>query len=77
MLDQTIRVGDRVACAFRAGNTSELRVGTVKGFGRAKDQCSATGFQDTLIVDWDGPGYVPQKPTGIWISRRQFVRLGA
>ena len=74
ILGQPVRVGDRIACAFRVGNTSELRVGTVEAFGQVKDRYSEKGYQDTLIVRWQG-AYQPEKPTGIWVSRRQFVRI--
>lgn len=70
-------VGDQVAVAFRLGNSSELRVGEVKGFGKKNDGYSDEPL-DTMLIEWDATsGYsgMRGKTTAIHVDRGRFVRL--
>ena len=74
LLGYPVLIGDRIAVAFRSGNTAEMRVGTVVGFATRK------GYGDpvpTMRVSWEHGSYsLPaSKITAIDKFARVFVKL--
>lgn len=74
VVGQTVKVGDRVAVAFRSGNLAELRVGTVTGFGVVN---SWEGPDDTVRISWEqsSNGY-KVGDSGVSVQKKRFVKLG-
>lgn len=69
-----VKIGDRVAVAFRMGNTAEMRVGTVLGF---LTQTSEWQSDITLMeIAWEGFRSTPQKPTRIEARLKRFAKIG-
>lgn len=79
MLGQELRPGDTIAAAFRAGNSSELRIGTVVGFATKKDAWYGEGTIDVMEVQWlsGSPGaWLPEgKKSKIEVTHRRFVKI--
>lgn len=57
-----VTIGDMLAVAFRSGNTAELRVGTIIGFGSRKASYS-TNPVPLIEIEWDPEikGWGPEK----------------
>jgi hypothetical protein len=74
LLGYPVLIGDRVAVAFRSGNTAEMRVGTVVEFATRKTQW---GPVETMRVSWEkGSERLPEsKITAIDKFARVFVKL--
>jgi len=68
---RAVKVGDRIAAAFREGNVAELRVGHVTGFGER----NYYGVPRRVVaVDWeDGSGYGRPQSSSIFADLQRFV----
>ena len=79
MLGQELRPGDMIAAAFRAGNSSELRIGTVVGFGTKKDGWYGDGTIDVMQVQWLKGSPASWLPEGgkskIELHHKRFVKV--
>lgn len=51
MLGKEVSEGDTIAVSFRAGNTAELRIGTVLGFSERKESYGS-GRVELIVVEW-------------------------
>jgi hypothetical protein len=69
-----IEPGDRVAGAFRIGNTAVLRTGTVLGFGERANKL-------TVQVRWENSSEWPRGAVNIVgaidAARVRFIKLGS
>jgi hypothetical protein len=69
-----IQPGDRVAGAFRIGNTAVLRTGVVLGFG---ERAGGVTVQVRWSADSDYPGGALNTVGAISADKLRFVKIGA
>lgn len=74
LLGNPVLIGDRIAVAFRSGNTAEMRVGTITEFSTRN---TGWGTAETIKVSWEtGSERLPtSKITAIDKFSRVFVKL--
>lgn len=71
MTGREVKVGSKIAAAFREDNNAVLRVGVVTGFGSRKDM---NHTEPTILVDWsDSSGYGRPRDSWIYEGLRRFV----
>ena len=71
MTGREVKVGSKIAAAFRDGNSAALRVGVVTGFGTREE---SFGPEPTILVDWsDSSGYGRPRDSWIYEGLRRFV----
>lgn len=80
LLDVEVQEGDRVAVAFRAGNTAEMRVGTIESFSYGAPLSGYNGTSNgrdiKILITWDKTGYWDDKPSKIYARLKRFVKIG-
>lgn len=79
VLGNEVDVDDRIAMAFREGNSGHLRVGIVRGFGA---KSAYPEDVQTMEVAWLTSSssydrtYLSGKVTSVETHHRRFIRLG-
>lgn len=82
LLGQSVEVGDRIAVAFRSGNSSELRIGKVISI-EDKPESDSMHARMVMTVEWthgsEGKAWLPKGPTKITEPQRdgRIVKLSS